>query len=278
MFTLHKLVRSSSSAAGAPVRHPRLTVFGAGPPKSGTHSIEGIFKRHYRAAHEPRRPRVIEIILAHEYGWIDRDTRRTMFLDLVRRMDLDVIASHHMVHFIDLIRDDLPHAKVVLTVRNCYAWLDSIFNHELNRITGMRLSSLRDMRYGAARFEHAREEQVLRELGLYTLDGYLSYWAWHLQEVIRQMPRDRLLVMRTDDIQTRLDDLAAFTGVPIDTLSEDRSHEYKARRRHHVLERIDRRFLEAKVARHAGDLMAQFFPALGSLDDVLAARDRRLAS
>jgi hypothetical protein len=256
----------------------RLALFGAGPPKSGTHSIEGIFKQHYRAAHEPRRPRFIELVLAHEYGWIDRDMRRAMFLDLVRRMDLEVVASHHMVHFVDLIRDHLRHAKVVLTIRNCYAWLDSIFNHELNRVTGMRLSSLRDLRYGRDRFVHAPEEQVLRDVGLYTLDGYLSYWKWHLEHVIAEMPRDRLLVVRTRDLQARLEEIAAFSGVPSVTLSEDRSHEYKARRKHHMLERIDRKFLEAKVARHAGELMARFFPDITSLEDAGLGRTLRLAS
>jgi len=256
----------------------RLTLFGAGPPKSGTHSIEGIFKQHYRAAHEPRRPRFIELILAHEYGWIGRDTRRAMFLDLVRRMDLEVVASHHMVHFVDLIRDHLRHAKVVLTIRNCYAWLDSIFNHELNRVTGLRLSSLRDLRYGRGRFVHAPEERLLSDHGLYTLDGYLSYWRWHIEHVIREMPRERLLVVRTRDLQTRIEEIAAFSGVPAATLSEDRSHEYKARRKHHVLERLDRHFLEAKVARHAGELMARFFPDVASLEDAGLGPGLRLAS
>lgn len=263
---------ASPSRTARPSADPRPLLFGAGPPKSGTHSIEGIFRRNYRAGHEPRRARLIEIVLAWEYGWIDAETRRALFLEQVRGMRLEVIASHHMVHFIDLIRDELPEARVVLTVRNCYAWLDSICNHELNRITGMRLSSLRDMRYGRGRFVHGPKEQVLRELGLYTLDGYLSYWKWHLHQVMREMPRDRLMVVRTCDLPHRIGEIADFAGVPVETLSEDRSHEYKARKKHHVLERIDRAFLEAKVARHAGELMAEYFPEIRSLEDAVPLR------
>jgi len=39
--------------------HPRLRLFGIGSPKSGTHSLEGVFAENYRTAHVPER------VLAH---------------------------------------------------------------------------------------------------------------------------------------------------------------------------------------------------------------------
>jgi hypothetical protein len=42
------------------------------------------------------------------------------------------------------------------------------------------------------------------------------------------VPRDRLLVVRTQDIRDDISRLAQFMGVPAETLDAGRSHEFKA--------------------------------------------------
>ena len=57
----------------------RLIAFGVGTAKSGTHSLAGLFERHYRAAHEADCSRLIDAILEHAVGrWTDADLRATV--------------------------------------------------------------------------------------------------------------------------------------------------------------------------------------------------------
>jgi hypothetical protein len=245
----------------------RIHLYGAGPPKSGTHSVEAIFSETYRAAHEPKRARVIEIILAESFGWIGKERANELWLDLQGRLNLEVNSSHHNVHFIETIVERMPEAKVILTLRDAYDWTDSHIDHDLNRVADMRLTALRDYRFGATYFRHRPEEQILKDCGTYTLRGYLAFWAWTYQKVIDAVPPERLLVVRLKDLKRKTKEVAEFAGVDQATLNDRMSHQFAGLGRSYLLQQIPEDFLESQVRKYAGALMEAYFPEIKSIKD-----------
>ena len=120
---------------------------------------------------------------------------------------------------------------------------------------------------------HAPEEQSLKERGLYSISGYLSYWTRHNQTVLETVPQDRLLVVRTDLISRSVDKIAAFAGLPAEPPRRNVTHAFKARAKFDVLDEIDDEYLNRKVHEHCGSLMKQFFPEIHSKSDALGSTE-----
>ena len=119
---------------------------------------------------------------------------------------------------------------------------------------------MRDFRFKHSRFKSAKEEQILAQHGLYTLDGYLSSWAEHNKEVLAKVPKSRLLMVRTHEISTEIKRIAEFVGVPPETLNREKSHSFKAKEPFNILSSIDKYFLEEKINIHCKSLMNEVLP------------------
>ena len=109
---------------------------------------------------------------------------------------------------------------------------------------------------------------MLKEQGVRSLDYYFSYWKWHNTGVLEQVPQDRLLVVRTDQIGQRAFEIADFAGLPRRAVRQERTHEFRNPAKQPILQQIDRSFVEARVARHCRPLMERFFSEIKSMDDV----------
>jgi hypothetical protein len=160
-----------------------------------------------------------------------------------------------------------PQAKFVLTIRDCYTWLDSFINHQLSRPASRDWVAMRDLRFLRGDAVHSAEEKILAEHRLYTLDGYLSYWAEHNRNVLDLIPRGRLLVVRTDRLAQSIGTLAQFLDVESGTLDRQNSHTFKAAQKFGFLHKLDDEYLDAKVAQHCRDLMRAYFPEIASVRD-----------
>jgi len=116
----------------------------------------------------------------------------------------------------------------------------------------------RALRDGAA-VGHPHEEAALAARGLPTLDGFFSEYARFNTGVVAHVPPERLLVLRTPDIRAHADRLAAFAGVPLDTLDLGRSHEFRGPVQHRVLDELDPAYLSAKVHEHCDALVLPLY-------------------
>ena len=261
--TVTGLKRLLSSTALIRVTHPRKThLYGVGTGKSGTHSLAAIFSDHLRSAHEPERFQVINVILAVSAGRINDEELRRYVLERDRRLWLEVDSSHLNFFLLDPLLELFANAKFILTIRNPYAWLDSLINMQLGFGRFQKWIELHNLRFRPDLHTHAEREAPLKEKGLYTLDGYLAYWARHNRAVIETVPQDRLLIIRTDKLVESLAEIAKFAGVSRSSLSEERSHIFKAEKKFNVLRELDPSYLGDKMAQHCGDLIGKFFPEI----------------
>lgn len=246
----------------------RTHIYCVGTAKSGTNSLASLYQGELRTHHEADAKRVINLILGRRQGTVSSDTLREELRKRDRSYMLDLDSSQINYFYLPELLELFPQAKFLLTLREPRSWLDSYINHQLSRdgVTE-EWRRFRDLRFRQDGLPHPPEERALASRDLYTLDGYLAYWARHNRDVLQLVPPSRLMVIRTHEITSRLPDIARFVGVAPRNLGEmsTRAHANKARRKHNVLEQIDGDYLHHKIQTHCGDLTHEFFPdKLGS--------------
>ena len=250
-----------------------------GTSKSGTHSIAGLFQPRYKAAHEPEQYEFIQLLLATQKGALDKTQLKEQLIKRDQRLGLELESSNLLTFFVESLLDEFLEAKFILTIRDCYSWLDSCLNHQVN---AQRTEDMlfwwryRDVCFRSEPCQHAAQEKLLAQYDLYTLDGYLSYWRRVNEKILATIPPERLLIVRTVEIAQSIDKIAQFLHIPVETLNRSRSHLYRAKKKFDLLRQIDRDFLEQKVEFYCQDIMSQYFPAIRNVDDALGSDGKGL--
>jgi hypothetical protein len=233
----------------------RRRLYGVGTGKTGTHSLAAIFERDHRAAHEGGAKELMEIIFAVADGTAPRQDIRDHLVERDARLALDMDASLVNGEVVADLVALFPGSRYVLTVREPHAWLDSMANHSLAHETPPHWVRWRELRFRSAELTHPSEEAAWRDRGLYTLDGYLGSWARHNRMVLEAVPADDLLIVRTEDLADRLDELAGFCGVPAESLDHSRVHSFPAAGRFGALADLDPAYVDERIAHHCGALL-----------------------
>ena len=257
-----------------PEPHLRFKAYGVGMAKTGTVSIHTIFRKaQYRCAeHEPESRFLTNKILAFYNGKINTNefTRYVKHRD--RRLALEIDVSHLNYHLLDILVNEFNEAKFILTIRDCYSWVDSIINHWLSvpmlierRWWGAIRAKMADYWFKHDLFKHAKEEKILADKGLYTLDGYFSHWREHNSRVLAIVPEERLLVVKTKEIDQSISRIEKFLGITQGTLPHNIRENVRIKK-FNVLSQIDKDFLEEKANFHCKDLMDKFFPDVKGFD------------
>jgi len=249
-------------AVRAAVRPRKFELYGIGLPKSGTHSIADMFGPTFRTQHEADSHEMIGAIIDVRDGRLSSDYMLDYLTRRRRRLKVEVDASHFDAHVLEYLVSISARARFVLTLRDPYRWLDSFINHSIAHDAHPQWIAFRDMRFNRPNLTHPPEERALKDRGLYTLDGYLAYWRWHVERCLRIVPEERLLVVRTEDLSARAADVARFAGLPDFTPELQRTHSYRAARRFGILNDLDPDYLHDKVTDVCGGLVEKLCPRL----------------
>ena len=242
----------------------KCRLYCVGAAKTGTHSIQAMFNETVRAGHEPDSRSLIKTIIAHEKGLITPDKFANYLIKRDAKNCLDVDSSQLNFYLISFLLRQYDDALFLLTIRDCYSWLDSIINDTLRRRTSKYWLKMRDLRFERPDSFYSSEESVLKDNRLYTLDGYLAYWSIHNNTVLSQVPPTKLMTVKTTEISSHACAIADYSGIPRSALVIARSHAFKNPVKYNILRRMDKSFLEAKVQEHCAPLMQRFFPDVDS--------------
>lgn len=250
-------------------RQPRQTrLYGVGGPRTGTHSVAAIFGRSLRSRHEPWFRRVTRSVLDHHHGRISADDLRRFVRRRDERLRLDVDSSHANVFLLDALLAEFVDARFLLTIRDCFSWLDSAIDHTLNaRVRSAADREYLEFYFAAQHVTYTRHDEALRERGLLSIDCYLAAWNRHNLKVLTTVPPERLLVVRTDRLAANLREIAQFAGVGAECIDPGFRPAGRARARHRVLAMVDAQYLADRAMAQCGDLMLRFFPDLRSPQD-----------
>jgi hypothetical protein len=173
------------------------------------------------------------------------------------RMEVDV--AQFLTPFAGTLAEMHRNARFVLMVRDCFSWLDSRIEKNLRdgsehaALLGPWFAAL----YGPDDHDFAPEEAVLRDVGLRPVASYLRAWSAVTEGVMRAVPTDRLLVVRTEDLDTSLDRIAEFADVPASTMTPRRSNQLGSRTG--VLEQVPVDYLSARARELCTPLMERYW-------------------
>lgn len=246
------------------LRPRRFQVYCLGLPRTGTTSIAGLFHRKYRARHEPDDIYTAEKIVKYIDGHLTREQLVTFVKRRDRSLWLELESSHFLYFYLDVLIKEFDQVKFILLMRDCYSWLNSYLNHQLGRpLTNKNdfWQKLRDIYFGKP-FKHPPSEKVLAERGLYTLEGYLSCWKKYNEMVLTAVPREKLLIIRTMDINQSINQLGEFVGISPHDLDLARSHLNKKAKGFDLLAEIDQDYLKEKFDLNCKNIMMKYFPQL----------------
>lgn len=235
-------------------------MFGLGAAKTGTHSLARIFEPVCEAAHESDARRLIRRVLERE-----RHGDAAALVSLLRRRDarrqLHVDSSQVNLYLIDELETLFGNSRYVMTVRHPVDWLRSIIDDTMRRDASDVWLAFREFRFGARADGTRPEERALAARGLHSLDGYLSYWRDAVTRPLAQIPRDRLLVVRTKDLHPRAVDIADFCGLPRPVVSRQQAHAYANPQRFGVLSELPHAYLRERLEAVCGAPASLHFPS-----------------
>ena len=197
-------------------------------------------------------------------GKYSLDSRRVRF-ELRRRQArfrLEVDSAGWLNPVAGTLASLFQDARFVLTLRDCFSWLDSRVEaaFELQQPAGF--SPMGEALSHAYPSVFALEEAPLRDAGFRPVASYLQQWAEWNTSVLRDVPSDRLLVVRTEDLSDAADALARFAGVPVGTVQPAHANANVDRAR--LLSQIPREFIVERAQEHCAAVMERYWAPTGT--------------
>ncbi|MFH0944622.1 MAG: sulfotransferase [Planctomycetota bacterium] len=243
-------------------RKRRFHAFCVGLPRSGTHSIAAMFSRSYASRHEPSLLGSAAHILLFMEGRQSERTMRAVLQARDRLLRLEMEAAHYLNHVVDLLVSQFPAARFILTLREPVSWLQSEIDQNLKTRAYPLWNAVQRFRYRRYGSVFPSEERALETLGgVYPLGSYLSYWKDHHDRVVRCVPADRLLVLRTDDLSGSALTLARFLAIDPASINTSRSHSGAGKeRRFDLLASVEEAYVRELVEEVCGDLVGRLYP------------------
>jgi hypothetical protein len=218
----------------------------------------------YRATHEIDFAHLVPITAGVLTGEVDADSTRVRAALRRRsvRFHLDVDVASFLTPFAGTLASLYEDAKFVLLIRDCFSWLDSRVEHVVRQPWTSRHPAWQAERL--ARYERhddrfAPEEAVLREAGLRPIAAYLRAWSDYNERVLTSVPADRLLVLRTEDLDRSVDALVRFTGVPASAIQP--RHANRRPSRTGLVEHVPAAFVVEQARAQCAPHMERFWGA-----------------
>ena len=239
----------------------KFQAYVVGLPKTGTVSLAGIFG-NYKSGHEFDQWKTHQMVIKHKKGLISKK----QVCEYLKRRDLmagllEMDSAHFNRHYLDILADEYPEARFICLIRDCYSWLDSYINHLME--PEREVIQSREI-YNGSPFDLPRgslkeREELVNNFHKY-IDTPLSFWANSYTDMIEKLPHGRSLIVKTQEISDKVDDIANFIGIPPQSLINENSHLNKSEKKIHILHKLDYDFLKVKFDTHCSALMEKYFP------------------
>jgi hypothetical protein len=252
----------------------RFQVYNVGIPKTGSTSMAGVFS-HYRSGHEFKFEETARVLVDHRRSVIDRARLRDFVLWRDEQGQLEMDSASFSFGYIDILVEAFSEARFILTVRDCYSWLDSLLNMIL--ASGTRMPEWM-LTYSRAVLDIPITREMIRSREAFVsclptlVDFCLAFWSRTNAALLAALPAERTLVLRTEEISDSIGAIAAFVGIPAGSLAPGRSHLFPSQRRFHLLLEVDATRLQIAADRHCSHLMGLYFPE--SSVEAFPAKDR----
>jgi len=235
----------------------RFHAYCIGAAKTGTTSAAACFEVNYRTQHEPEARKTNRLVIDYLEGKISESEVRDLLLARDRRFHLEMESSHPLCYLSGILVDLFPDAKFIATVREPLDWLRSRLNFHY-KVDPPAWREYRTYFWISRQNGYPEEERILKEYGLCSLDVYLSQYADHYKRIEESVEDDRLLVVKTEDISTSVNDIGSFLQIDEDTLTTD--YRNKSEYVISALDRLNPDYVINRIASHCEDLIRSYYP------------------
>ena len=226
-----------------------------------------MLETEFRAAHEPDRPELLDAVVDFDKGHMPSGELDSYLLERDRRLNLEFDSSWANYFVMGRLATLFPEARFIQLIRDCYTWLESIINHLIVRTIPADVQSFLDWWFEPSKYPYKESDRGLQEVGVYSLDCFVTRWSIHAQEPSKAIPPDRLITIRTPEIPSSTGRLADFLGVPPDLIDTTKSHRNVGEKARPLLSLVDRNYLDETVARICQDSMNRYFPEIQEVSD-----------
>ena len=240
-------------------------------PRTGTSSMASLFHEHHRSYTEFMEKEAMEAILAWDAGILSDVLLRDfiLFRDQRGQLEMDSASFHH--YYMDILLKDFPDAKYILTIRECYSWINSYLNLLMRwnlkfkaekKTPPTWMAEYGKLCFGDFEWHYVDSPETIIAKVPDLLDGLLNYWIRTHRAIFEKIPNEKLLVIRTEQISHKLHDLANFIGVPFETLSHQHHHVNGDPEQVDLLQNYTKEAFYSKCWAIGGDVMERYFPEL----------------
>jgi hypothetical protein len=188
----------------------RFHAYCVGLPRSGTHSIAKMFEDNYRSAHEPYHSSAIKVL---EKGSLrDNEFINKYLVTKDTLLNLEIESSQYLYRFTPNLVTLFPDANFILTVREPKSWLESEFNKLLRSYKNRPNNIWRrydEIKYGAFDFSF-ESEKIQNTSNSYPVRQLLSYYKKNIVTVLNSVPKHKLLVVDTFEINSNINTISEF--------------------------------------------------------------------
>ena len=267
----NKIKRTAKNILRPLVYKRKIQGYCIGLPKSGTHSIAAIFKKNYRSKHEPDKYELQKKIINIYKNKLLCDEFKKYVREREKKLCLDFNSSYLNVYIADVLVKEFPQAKFLLTIRDCYSWMDSAYNQLLSgnfeKYQNKNFIDFIKCLLKIDNYEYKNEERVVLEKANVLLDHrlpstecLLNFWTSINKAMIDTIPNQRLLIVKTNEIDKNLEKISNFFSIPRESLDVTKTHMFKAHKKFNILSELPREFIEMQVKKYCKELMYEFFP------------------
>jgi hypothetical protein len=242
--------------------------FCVGQVKSGTASLYSWLAKNYRAAHEPERQRLLELIVREGSGEVSASELRAFLLERQRRLNLEFDIAWANQFIIQHLVETFPQAGFIVLIRDCYTWLRSVLGHLITRDIPRDVRTFLPWWFTPERYPHSLHERRLRELGLYSIRAYLNAWNGHIERCMGLIPEDRRLVLKTYELDRSHGRLAEFLHIPLESLDMTKGRLNQSTTLLRLDNLVQPTYLNDVVGAVCSENMKRFFPEITGFTDI----------
>ena len=242
--------------------------FCVGQAKAGTASLVGLLKPYHRAAHEPEREEILEMILLESSGDVDEEKFRAYLIERDQRLSLDYDVAWANQFIISHLLAVFPDAKFVVLLRDPFTWLQSIIGHLLSRDVPADVISFLDWWFKPDRYPHSSQDSKLKNQKVYSIAAFLNAWNQHINICTEVIPSEKRLVLRTHELNKSHWKLGRFLQIPTESINVENGHLNRSIWSGQIDSLVGRDFLNEMVDTICGENMSRYFPEVTDIDQV----------
>lgn len=228
-------------------RDRKCHVYCVGAAKTGTTSISHVYSQCMRAAHEPEVTQTTNLVVEFLQNNISESTVRKELQQRDKRLFLELESSHPLGYLAPFLTDIYPEARFVVTVREPKSWLKSRLNYHHYK-SPPEWKKYRDYIWSRHFNGFAKEEKILEEHGLFSLEAYLKQYAEQYEILFSKIPSDKYIIIKTSEIDEKIPAITKFIGIGDKNLSPVWTN--KLEKEKDILSLLESDFVSEKISQH----------------------------